>query len=134
MSSFSVVLDACVLYPAALRDTLLRAADTGLYRLHWSEEILDEVRRNLIKNGVADEFRPLRPLDIDVQSPDEFLTHLYDLYPREITTLLKRQAAFCQRPPLTLGQILAALEKTVPRFVSQVEADLEDDPADEATQ
>jgi predicted nucleic acid-binding protein len=48
MSSFGVVLDACVLFPAALRDTLLRAAAAGLYRLHWSEEILEEARRNLI--------------------------------------------------------------------------------------
>lgn len=55
MSSFSVVLDACGRYPAALRDTLLRAADAGLYRLHWSEDILDEVGRSLVKNGVADE-------------------------------------------------------------------------------
>jgi predicted nucleic acid-binding protein len=63
MSSFSVVLDACVLYPAALRDTLLRAADAGLYRLHWSEEILDEVGRNLVKNSVADELAAQRLLD-----------------------------------------------------------------------
>ena len=33
MSSFGVVLDANVLFPASLRDTLLRAADAGLYRL-----------------------------------------------------------------------------------------------------
>lgn len=29
MSSFKVVLDACVIIPAPLRDTLLRAADAG---------------------------------------------------------------------------------------------------------
>jgi hypothetical protein len=27
-----------VLYPMYLRDTLLRAAEAGLYRLHWSRE------------------------------------------------------------------------------------------------
>jgi predicted nucleic acid-binding protein len=42
------VLDACVLIPAALRDILLRAAGAGLYQVFWSDEILDEVRRNLI--------------------------------------------------------------------------------------
>jgi predicted nucleic acid-binding protein len=50
VSSFGVVVDACVLYPAALRDTLLRAAAADLYRLHWSDEILEEARRNLVEN------------------------------------------------------------------------------------
>jgi predicted nucleic acid-binding protein len=48
-----VVLDACVLIPATLRDTLLRAVEKGMYRLHWSSEILDEVRRNLVKRGMT---------------------------------------------------------------------------------
>jgi len=37
-----VVYDACVLYPAPLRDLLLRIALTGLIRARWSDEILDE--------------------------------------------------------------------------------------------
>lgn len=49
MASFAAVLDACVLIPAALRDTLLRAADAGQYRLIWSMDILAEVQRNLVK-------------------------------------------------------------------------------------
>jgi predicted nucleic acid-binding protein len=53
MSSFGVVLDACVLIPATLRDTLLRAVEKGMYRLHWSDEILDEVRRNLVKREMT---------------------------------------------------------------------------------
>jgi predicted nucleic acid-binding protein len=49
------VLDASVLYPLPLRDTLLRVAETGLYEPRWSERILDEVRRNLIaKRGATD--------------------------------------------------------------------------------
>lgn len=46
-------MDACVLIPATLRDTLLRAVEKGMYRLHWSDEILDEVRRNLVKRGMT---------------------------------------------------------------------------------
>jgi predicted nucleic acid-binding protein len=43
----SAVLDACVLVPAALRDTLLRALQAELYRGYWSDEILREVERTL---------------------------------------------------------------------------------------
>lgn len=42
------VLDACVLVPASLRDTLLRAAEADLYQAHWSESILAELRRTLL--------------------------------------------------------------------------------------
>jgi predicted nucleic acid-binding protein len=48
---FPVVLDANVLFPFLLRDTLLRAAHAGLYQAYWSEEILDEARRNLVSTG-----------------------------------------------------------------------------------
>ena len=53
--AFLVVLDACVLYPASLRDTLLRLAEAEFYDLYWSNEILDEVRRNLVENADATE-------------------------------------------------------------------------------
>ena len=45
--AFSVVVDTCVLYPAHLRDTVLRLAERGLYRALWSADIVDELRRNL---------------------------------------------------------------------------------------
>ena len=47
------VLDACVLYPAILRDALLRAAEAGVYQLRWTEEILSELRRNLVADRGA---------------------------------------------------------------------------------
>lgn len=50
---FRVVLDANVLYPFTLRDTLLRAAAEGLYQAYWSPEILAEVTRNLLKNRIV---------------------------------------------------------------------------------
>src|SRR4051794_26568191 len=51
MPSVGVVLDAAVLFSAPIRDTLLRAAEAGLYRIFWTEEILEEVRRNLVKKN-----------------------------------------------------------------------------------
>lgn len=51
-----VVLDANVLYPFSLRDTLLRAAEAGLYQVYWSDEIMEETRRNLVASaGVSEE-------------------------------------------------------------------------------
>ena len=50
--AFAAILDACVLYPFSLRDTLLRLAERELYDAHWSEAILDEMTRNLIANHV----------------------------------------------------------------------------------
>ena len=47
-SSLVAVADACVLVPAALCDFLLRAASAGLYRVRWTDDILDEVRRTLV--------------------------------------------------------------------------------------
>lgn len=44
------VLDADVLFPMVLRDTLLRAAAAGCFRIHWSDRILDEVMRNLVED------------------------------------------------------------------------------------
>lgn len=45
---FVAVLDTNVIFPNSLRDTLLRAGISGLYRMYWTETILDELRRNLI--------------------------------------------------------------------------------------
>ena len=44
------VLDANVLYPASLRDFLLRLAYDAIFTPRWSEEIQDEWTRNLQEN------------------------------------------------------------------------------------
>ncbi|MBX4899310.1 PIN domain-containing protein [Rhizobium bangladeshense] len=49
-SSYTVVLDACVLYPAPLRDFLMELAAAGLFRAKWSEQIHDEWIRNVLKD------------------------------------------------------------------------------------
>lgn len=49
MASFTVIYDANVLYPSLLRDLLIRVAQAGLVRARWTDEILDEVFRNLLE-------------------------------------------------------------------------------------
>lgn len=46
--AFVVIYDACVLYPAPLRDLLVRLASTGIVRARWSELILDECFRSIL--------------------------------------------------------------------------------------
>lgn len=47
---FTAILDACVLYPAPIRDILLNLADLEIYTPKWSELIHDEWMRNLLEN------------------------------------------------------------------------------------
>lgn len=48
-SPFTAVFDACVLYPAPLRDLLMWLALSGRFRARWTAEIHDEWVRNLQK-------------------------------------------------------------------------------------
>jgi len=52
-ATFIVVVDANVLFPLTLRDTVLRAAAAGFYQLRWSATILDEMERNLVSKGIV---------------------------------------------------------------------------------
>lgn len=49
-SPFTAVYDACVLYPAPLRDFLMWLGLSGRFRARWSEQIHEEWKRNLLKN------------------------------------------------------------------------------------
>ncbi len=183
MSGFGVVLDACVLIPMPLCDTLLRAAGANLFRLTWSEEILEEVRENLIEHGLTDETsaqkristmrqvfpeasvggfhglldsmtvepkdrhvlaaavaagaqvivtynlrhfpeQALGPYNVEAQSPDDFLLHLYDLAPATMIDILRRQPIVLRNPPMTTDQLLDKLSPQAPQFAARIEAAL----------
>ncbi|MES9881867.1 MAG: PIN domain-containing protein [Sedimenticola sp.] len=47
---YTVIFDACVLYPAPLRDFLLRLSTTGLFSAKWTDRIHDEWIRNLLES------------------------------------------------------------------------------------
>jgi predicted nucleic acid-binding protein len=173
---FSVILDANVLVPANLCDLLLRTAIAGLYHAYWSDDILEEVGRVLVRLGVDEErarrriatmkaipavtvvtgYQALIPVmpcaegDRHVQAAallagaelivtnnladfppsalsqynmqakiaDEFLLDCFVLDPSLLADVVRRQAADLQHPPMTMDEVLAGLEKQVPRFVS----------------
>ncbi len=62
--SIAVVLDACVLYPLPLRDTLLRLAEYDLYLVRWSRRILEEVSRNLTADGRTTQAQARRLVEV----------------------------------------------------------------------
>ena len=180
--AFGVVLDACVLIPAALRDVLLRAAAAGLFRVHWSDDLLDEMQRNLVRNGMttptgavslrqameenfegaavpSQQYRPLIPAmtnnskdrhvlaaavasgsqvivtsnlrdfpvealdphEVEVQSPDEFLLHLFDLAPERMLQIVKDQAAALRRPPMPFELVVEHLKLQAPKFAEVIQ-------------
>jgi predicted nucleic acid-binding protein len=49
MATLTALFDACVLYPAPLRDLLMRLATTELFRAQWSGAIHDEWIRSVLE-------------------------------------------------------------------------------------
>lgn len=50
MDTFTVVYDACVLYPAPVRDLLMWLAVSGHFRARWTDAIHEEWMRNVARN------------------------------------------------------------------------------------
>ena len=50
IDNFTVIYDACVLYPNTLRDLLMELATKNIFRAKWTEEIHQEWMRNVHKN------------------------------------------------------------------------------------
>jgi len=82
MSSFKVILDANVLFPGSLRDILLRTANSYLYRVHLTDEILEEVCRNLVTKGKMSDAGVVSLRDAIKKSfPSAFVTEYASLIP-----------------------------------------------------
>lgn len=98
MARFTAIYDACVLYPAPLRDLLMQLALSDLYRAKWTERIHEEWMSNLLSNPAIkahadvivtynlNDFPEsiLKPLGLEAQHPDEFISHLIDLAPAAV--------------------------------------------------
>ncbi|WP_051219519.1 PIN domain-containing protein [Oceanobacter kriegii] len=80
MALFSVVLDACVIYPPAQRDVLLSLAKRRIFKAYWSDRIHDEWMRNVHQNqGISmDGLKRIRAL-MDKAVDDALVTGFDDL-------------------------------------------------------
>ncbi len=79
----AVVYDACVLYPATLRDVLVQLATTRIFRAKWTDRIHDEWIRNLLLNRPdlkAERLERLKVLMND-SVPDSLVTDFEHLIP-----------------------------------------------------
>jgi hypothetical protein len=66
----------------------------------------------------------IRTLNIDVQGPDVFLTHLYHLDPSVVHTVIREQAADLHKPSSSVNLILRNLELVAPAFVALIRSDI----------
>lgn len=79
MARFIVLYDACVLYPAPLRDLLMRLAVAEVVQAKWTEEILDETFRNIQKNRPElDPRRLQRTRELMCEAVPDCLIHGYE--------------------------------------------------------
>jgi predicted nucleic acid-binding protein len=90
------VLDADVIYPLPLRDTLLSAAYEGCFQPVWSAEILDEAIRNLLADRriTPDGAVRLRR-DLDRHFEDALVHNYQSLIPKMRNHPKDRHVAAC---------------------------------------
>lgn len=167
MAKVTAVFDACVLYPAPLRDLLMSVALTHQFQAKWSEKIHEEWTRNLLKNrqdlsisqlqrtvelmnnaipdSVVEHYEGhinsivlpdpddrhivavaikssanvivtnnlkdfpeavLASYRIEVQTPDIFLCHIFDVNQTTFCTAIKQLKERLKKPPKTSEEIL----------------------------
>jgi predicted nucleic acid-binding protein len=83
-----VVLDACVLAPMPLCDTLLRCAESpALYRVAWSAETLREVVRTLMKFGYS------------ARQAERRITAMQEAFPEACVSLSEQELAAAPEIP-----------------------------------
>lgn len=83
MARFRVVLDACTLYPAPIRDLLMELTVAGLYKAHWTDAIHEEWIRNVLLDRpdlTRDQLTRTREL-MDQYAEDALVTQYQDLEP-----------------------------------------------------
>jgi predicted nucleic acid-binding protein len=182
LSRYTVIYDACVLYPAPLRDFLMELATAQIYRAKWTDAIHDEWTRNVLKNRhdlteeqlkrtrtlmdqcVIDclvtgfeELIPsltlpdeddrhvlaaaircgadaivtfnlrdfpdaaLKPYEIEVLHPDDFLHHQFGLDQASVIVAAQRCRSRLKNPPRTAEEYLETLSlQSLPKLVGEL--------------
>lgn len=119
VAKFTVIFDACVLYPAPLRDLLIQLATTRLFRAKWTARIHDEwIRGVLAQRGdlTREQLDRTRRL-MDIAVPDCLVTG-YDHLIQSVTL----------RDPDDRHVVAAAIHARADAIVT---SNLKDFPADE---
>jgi predicted nucleic acid-binding protein len=102
-----VVLDANVLFPPTLRDTLLRMASAGLFEPCWSRKILSEVERSLLRRTTVSE--------VDVR---RLFTAMNRHFPRALTEGFERHIPFLRNDSKDRHVVAAAVEADAATIVT----------------
>lgn len=95
---FTAILDACVLYPAPLRDYLLNLASLSLYKPKWTETIMKEWIRNLLANRE----------DLDEERLKRTKSFMNDAFPDANVLGFEGLVAACSLPDSGDNHVLAA--------------------------
>ena len=123
---FVVVYDACVLYPAPVRDLLMEIAISGLVQAKWTERIHQEWMSSLVADrpDIESRIQQTRRL-MDVAIPDALVTHYESLIdgitlpdPKgrhvlaAVIACAKRIRACLQNPEISTDKYLAILSSS----------------------
>lgn len=106
------IYDACVLYPAPLRDFLMQLALTDLFQAKWTERIHDEWIRSVLKNRPdlnKDQLEKTRRL-MNTATRD-CLVEGYDALIEAVIRVISTPASFrpCSSPPPVIGNLRTIL-------------------------
>jgi predicted nucleic acid-binding protein len=115
-----VVLDACVLIPMPLCDTLLRAAEASLYRFHTSELILEETARNLTK--ILVKRNKLEPKLAEGKAQKR-IQQMKQAFPESLIEPKKEIIKILKNDPKDRHVLAAAIEANADRIVTSNRSD-----------
>ncbi len=106
---FSAIYDANVLYPFEVRDILMVAARTRVFALYWTDAILEECKRNLVKDGRVSE-----------ENMDRMINDMKRLYPKATIPLTSYESLIpvMQNNPKDRHVLAAAVSKKIDVIVT----------------